>query len=243
MKKAFANFLISVFILLSQSAFGHELRLETGGSRVLKNDFQVPQDNSGTRIELPQGDREFFYRLQGTYNFDSHHSLRVLYAPFQLKTDLTSSDPILFNGASFQAGVPLDVDYKFNSYRLSYIYTFSPEETFRPHLGFTGKIRDAHIKLSNGTSRSSRANVGFVPLLNVGFDWDFSERWQLIFDLDGLAASQGRAFDGKIELDYMINAACAVGIGYRVLDGGVDSEENYNFSLIDFAFLSVSLKP
>lgn len=225
------------------TATAHEARLEGGGARVLSNVIQVPNDQQGTRLDLSTGPVEAFARVQLTFDLDENQSIRVLYAPFQTKRKILAASPIAFQGKTFAAGSETLVDYKFNSYRASYLYTWNPKSPFRPHAGFTAKVRDAHIKLNNGTEAASRANVGFVPLLNVGFDWSMGSDLVLIFDLDGLAAKQGRAFDGKIELAYaMDQGRWLAGLGYRVLEGGVDSEENYNFTLVEFGFASLAFR-
>jgi hypothetical protein len=106
--------------------------------------------------------------------------------------------------------------------------------------GFTGKIRDAEVRLTQGALRESKSNVGFVPLLHFQANRALSENWLFRFDFDGLAAPQGRAFDLAffIERSLEWNNLSAFG-GYRTLEGGADNDEVFNFAWIHYAVLGL----
>lgn len=63
-------------------------------------------------------------------------------------------------------------------------------------MGATLKVRDAEIKLTQGSS--SDDNFGLVPLLYLGREFRYDDHWSLSADLDGLAgelaARSTRAF-------------------------------------------------
>jgi hypothetical protein len=109
-------------------------------------------------------------------------------------------------------------------------------------IGFTAKIRDAKIELSQGGTTSKDTDLGFVPLLYLGADWQFSEKWHLLFDFEGLAGGPGRAFDSALKLQYDINDRWGISAGYRTLEGGADVESVYNFAWLHYAVISGSFR-
>lgn len=229
--------------LISVLVWGHlahasSLRIELGRTTVQSVYFQVPKSES--RIEFFEKPQKWSGRIYGTYNLSPAHSLRFLYAPFEVRSTLVSTANLQFMGTTFPSGQPIDVRYVFNSYRASYIYTWNPDQPFRPHLGFTAKVRDAGIQVSGSAGVKERSNVGFVPLLNFGFDFDFAEAWGLSFDVDGAAAKQGRAIDMMMELRYRGWSGWHLGAGLRVLDGGADTPDNVTFAQFRTLFLSVA---
>jgi hypothetical protein len=49
----------------------------------------------------------------------------------------------------------------------------------------------------------------------------------------------GRALDLALKLRYDLTDRWSVGGGYRMLEGGVDSDDVYNFSWFNYGFLTV----
>lgn len=69
-------------------------------------------------------------------------------------------------------------------------------------MGFTAKVRDAEISLTQETTSARKDDVGFVPLLHVAGEWRVAPRWHVSLDADGLAGGPGRAVDAALELGY-----------------------------------------
>ena len=107
-------------------------------------------------------------------------------------------------------------------------------------IGFTGKIRDAGIKVSSGTQSAERKNVGFVPLLHFSAAWKISDDARILLDADALAAPQGRAEDVLIAYERSFNGFVKTSrIGYRMVEGGADGGGGvYNFAWIHYAIFS-----
>jgi len=146
-----------------------------------------------------------------------------------------------FNGINFRADQPLEVFYKFNSYRLTYRYDFVANARWRVGAGFTGKIRDADVRFKNESNDTHFDNVGFVPLVNFYAAYKPSYHWSVILEGDALAAKQGRAEDVFLGAAYQINPKFGIKAGYRVVEGGADSDEVYNFNWINYASVGVLL--
>lgn len=166
----------------------------------------------------------------------------LLYAPLSIKADGTFDKNVLFAGSNFPANTPVEATYRFNSYRFTYRYDFIDSEKFELGLGFTAKIRDAEISLKSDQQTGKKTNVGFVPILNFRLHWLMSERLGVLLDGDALAAKQGRAEDVLLALTWKLSDAFTVKAGYRILEGGADNDEVYNFTLLNYGVLGLVIK-
>jgi len=225
----------------AQDGSGFVIDLEAGPVWQSRNDVQIPNTNAGTRFSLVDLAGKGPWpsaRLYLTWNINDRHSLRALLAPLSYTETGSFTDPVVFAGESYDPGNPVDGTYKFNSWRLGYRYRFTNRERLKLSVGFTAKIRDAKIELSQGSTNSKDTDLGFVPLLYLGADWRFAGPWHLIFDFEGLAGGPGRAFDIALKLQYAINDRWGLSAGYRTLEGGADVEAVYNFAWLHYAMVS-----
>lgn len=205
------------------------------------NDQAIP-GSSGTRFSLSdiKGGPFAAFRAYAGYAWDQHE-IRVLYAPLSVDLDTSFGAPVNFMGRTFAANTPTSAFYKFNSYRVTYTYIPEPSGEWKWGWGFTGKIRDAEVKLSQAGLSESKTNVGFVPLLNLRASRSLSDAWGFRFDMDGLAAPQGRAFDIALLFERKISQTNLTAFGgYRTVEGGADNQEVYNFAW--FHFLTLGLR-
>jgi hypothetical protein len=202
------------------------------------NSIQLPRDDTATVQDLPSLGPVLGARLYASANLSESWSLRFLYAPLKLKYSYVPTSAVRFNGKNFEAGRPLDVRYKFNSYRATIIkkWKIDAHQLFR--LGFSAKVRDAYVDLSNPVESSRYSNVGFVPLLHLGWDWKFTDLWTLSSELEGLAGGPGRAFDGRLDIGKSLDEKSKVSGGYRFVEGGANTAKVKNFALIHFFFLA-----
>ena len=60
----------------------------------------------------------------------------------------------------------------------------------------------------------------------------------VLFDFDGLAGGPGRALDLSLKLGYQVNDDWRISLGYRGLEGGVDTDDVYNFAWFNTALLA-----
>ena len=77
-----------------------------------------------------------------------------------------------------------------------------------------------------------------MPLVYFAADYRVAQRWHVAFDFDGLAGGPGRAIDLSLKLRYDVNDRWALTAGYRMLEGGVDIDEVYNFAWFNSAVVS-----
>lgn len=218
------------------------LDFETGVVSVGYNDVRIPGDQ-GTLFSLKDDlipETEFFYRLRLNYTIKSRHTLSLLYAPLEIKSEGSKSTDIFFEDVLFPANTEITATYKFNSYRLTYRYNIVLKPRFEFGLGFTAKIRDAKIALSSNTLQSEKTNVGFVPIINFRLLWKLNQKFGLLLDGDALVATQGRAEDVLIGATYKLSDSFGIRAGYRILEGGADNAEVYNFALFHYASIGIS---
>jgi hypothetical protein len=243
MKKFMPNaclILVAVFLLSGfvrgengQFTFDFESGIAFSGS----NSVRIPGD-TGTLFSLTRdlkAESGVYYRLRLNWRLSRRSTLSALFAPLTLKAAGTADAPLVFFDRTFPAGSPLEGTYTFNSYRLTYRYEFIRNECWTVGAGFTAKIRDAGIRLTSGDLRSEKTNVGFVPLLNFRAEYRGPGRWGFLLEADALAAPQGRAEDVLAAVLFRLSPALTLKAGYRIVEGGADNKEVYNFALIHYA--------
>jgi len=219
------------------------LDMETGMVFSGYNDVRIPGD-TGTRFSLSEdleANSALFFRARINYAINPKHTLSLLFAPLTITSEGQISKDVNFKGTVFPAQEKIEATFRFNSYRLTWRYRIMQSENFSLSLGITGKIRDAEIKLKSDVRESNKTNVGFVPLINFRCLWQFAENFGLIFMGDALASpqGQGRAEDVLIALKGDVSDRISLKFGYRILEGGADVDEVYNFTLIHYAVAGV----
>lgn len=240
MKRAFIMVVCAFALpgLLSSQERGRRWTLDVEGGAVFSgyNDVRIP-NATGTLFSLSRdldAAARAYGRLRLSYALSRRHELSLLAAPLTLKASGALPGPVRFAGVSFPAGAAADGTFTFNSYRLTYRYRLVDRERLRLDIGFTAKIRDAEIALSAPGLSASKANVGFVPLLHLRLDWDWSARLGLLLEADAAAAKQGRAEDVLLALAWRPAPRWRLRLGYRMVEGGADVDETYNFAWIHY---------
>jgi hypothetical protein len=218
------------------------LTVELGAAWQLRNTAQISNEPPNTRFKIDDltGDGPFpAGRVVLDWPLNDKHRLRFLIAPLGIDESGTASQPIVFRDTTFAPG-PIDVKYRFDSYRASYHYVFYERDRWTWSGGGTLNIRDAEISLKQGALKRTKTNTGVVPLLALEGQWRFAPGWYGLFDFEGLAAPQGRAIDAALKLGYDATPNITIAGGYRILDGGADNDELYTFARFDSAVLGLT---
>ncbi len=226
------DLILFLFILgfTFQSFAGFNYSLELGSTTQTLNDVKIP-GNTGKKIDLTEFGKGPVnsYRIYLGYSWD-RHEIRGLYAPLEFNLNGTLDQPTTFKNSVFQSVVSTGAVYKFNSYRLGYSYALEKSSEWDLRFGFTGKIRDAEVTLSQNALKESKKNVGFVPLLNFQAFRPLSDLYSFQLDLDALGAPQGRAIDLGLFLERQLGKSQTKAfIGYRTVEGGADNKTVYSF--------------
>jgi hypothetical protein len=216
--------------------------LETGFVTASYNDVRIPGDQ-GTLFSLTddlESAASFFYRIKAGYKLGERHNLSILAAPLTVKSDGFLPYPITFAGVTFPADSMLDARYVFNSYRLTYRYDLLLRDKIEFGIGLTAKLRDAAIKMRAPSYYAEKKNFGFVPLINFRLLLNLDDKLSFLAEGDALASSKGRAEDILLSLQYKLTDEVSMRVGYRILEGGADNDEVYNFSMFNYGSIGVT---
>ncbi len=219
------------------------VRIEAGPVWQTINGVQIPS-TGGTRIDLTQFGKgpSLHFRLDANLKLSDRSELRALYAPLAIELDGTLSQAASFQGVTLSPGVPTTARYMFNSYRLTYRYRFIEGDRFCLWAGLTAKVRDAEVRLAQGSVKASKENIGFVPLLHLVAQHQLTERFALRMEIDALAAPQGRAEDIALLGVFGIHEKSNLYLGYRTIEGGADGAEVYTFAWLHFFSIGLSYR-
>jgi len=228
--------LLLVFVLVT-NIFCNTLSFDFGQTQAVFNRFAIP-NTSDNRVSLPTDDTLNSYRITGYFDLVSGNQIYFLFAPLETTYNFDSKNNFEFDGENYTANTDTEVYYKFNSYRLGYIWNFG-SESFKYWFGAVGKIRDAKISVEQGTQSNSFDNIGFVPLIAIGFEAQLLYGLSLFSHTDALGSSQGSAYDSQLELRYKFGSV-STSVGKRILGGGADNDNVYNFAQFDTNYLRVS---
>jgi hypothetical protein len=229
--------------LAASQRFG--LELEAGPVWQGRNEVQIPNDAAGSRFSLVDltGNGPFpALRLTFDWQFRERHALGVVLAPLSYTETGRFGEPVRFVGETYEPDRRTEATYEFNSWRLTYRYRFFRGSRWRWWVGFTGKLRDAKIRLEQAGTTSQDTDLGFVPLLHLRGACRLAERWRFLIDLDALAGGPGRAEDLALKLARDLSSRWMLAIGYRTLEGGADTEEVYNFAWLHYAVVSLGYR-
>lgn len=228
------NFLL-IITLLSIQALCHSVNFEIGEVKTNFNYFQLPNERVN-RVNLPQDESNTTIRLRGLLNIDQKSKLYFLIAPLKIDYNFISQSNFKFDNTNFNSNLPTKVEYQFNSYRIGYL-RFVKYESLHFWYGAVLKIRDAFIKVKQQNLSDQFDNVGIVPLLSFGLNYNFSESFSFYTHTDALTASQGSAYDSQLELRFK-----GIGFGKRILGGGADNDTLLNFAQFDSYYLNYTYK-
>jgi len=233
-----------LLVALPAAAGELDLQIETGGLWFSRNDARIPGDG-GTKFDLRDltgGGPDPYVRLHATYHLNPRHALRLTLAPLEVDGTGTLSDDVVFRNEVFAAGAPTTGTYKFNTYRLTYRWTFHDHGRWRWGAGAAALVRDAKITLEQGDRRQSRDDLGLVPLLHLHGAYRIHDRVCLVLDMEGAWSPMGRAVDAAITAQYESDSGWYAMAGYRTLEGGADNDSVYTFAWLHFALAGVGYR-
>lgn len=233
-------------LLFASSVLAGTVDLETEGGPVWfgRNDVRIPGDG-GTGFdmtELTGAGPALSLRLYATYAFNDRHALRLAYAPLSIEGTGTLDREVFFDGSTFEKGAPVTGLYRFDTYRLTYRWTFHRSAKWRGGLGGALLVRDAEIELEQGETAETNDNVGLVPLLHLYGAYLIDDDFSLALDALAAAAPQGRAVDASLRLAYERPSGWRVFAGYRTLEGGADNDSVYTFAWIHYGVAGIGYR-
>lgn len=246
-RQAFGIVVVLGVLLLprAMAESGVTVQLEAAWASQGRNDVEVPNDGTASRFSLDAltGRGPFVTpRIEIGGSIRDRQEWRVLLAPLTVSESGVSASPLDFQGRRFVAG-PIAARYQFDSWRLSWRYRWIDRDDLKVRVGFTAKIRDASIRLRQGTLQAAKENTGFVPLLHATVERPLSSRWVIEGDIDALAGGPGYAIDAGLRVVRRWGDHWSGIVSVRYLDGGADNEEVYAFARFTSATVGVRWTP
>lgn len=203
------------------------------------NSVRVPAD-TGSRIDLAKligSGARAAGRISVGYTTNNQSFWRLTYAPLTLKGDGRLDSGVSFGGVDFAPG-RVEGSYRFNTYRVTYRKPW----TGRWSIGGTVMVRDAKIRLEQDGTSSSESNIGFVPLVHIHTAGGIGSGWGYEAEVDLIAGGPGRAIDLTTRLTRRLDARSHAYFGYRVIEGGADVPDVWNFAWVNFFAAGVAVR-
>ncbi|QEN08150.1 hypothetical protein EXM22_09175 [Oceanispirochaeta crateris] len=226
--------LLLVVFPLGAQAF---LDVEGGVAFAGYNDVRIPSD-IGTAFSLSEETPSSLIsvlRIRGGYTFLDRHTVSILIAPLTVQGSGKIGKDVTFQDKTFLEGSDVSSTYRFDSYRMTYRWTFLKRDSLNLGIGLTAKIRSADIALMSDSGYAHRDNLGVVPLINFRAEWFFDDNLGVLLDGDALASPYGRAEDVNLALLYQYSPETVFRVGYRILEGGSDGGGDvYTFALFHY---------
>ena len=172
------------------SVVSHTIQFGQGGTR-----FDYVADG-GQDVYFP------FQRISADFSFGPRHKLVMLYQPIDVRTEVRFLENVKvydvdFDGATPVDGLPMELRYGFDFYRVSYLYDFWKDPRNELAAGISLQVRDAVIVFAakDGSAAVSNEDVGPVPIFKFRWKSYLSPTWWLGSEIDGFYAS-GRWITG-----------------------------------------------
>lgn len=189
---------------------------------------------------ITQGGQEILFPYQ-RYSIDveiaRRHTVTLLYQPLTLRT--TTVVPTSLTGGltiedrTYPAGTGIDLQYGFDFWRLSYMYSIFRTERFNFAAGASLQLRNASIIFAgtDGTNVRVNQNLGPVPVLKLKVEYRFRFGLILGAEADGFYASseifngadypfEGWIYDAAIRIGMDANDLTDLFLVARILGGG-----------------------
>ncbi len=240
--------LIAIIILLAGMGAARaelSLDLETGVAFSGYNDLRIPNDDNNTMFSFTKdldSDPVMYGRANLHYQITPRHEVSVLYSPLTIKPKGTLDFDVNFMDETFDAGKEIDAVYRFNSYRLQYLYRFKNQNIGIRAIGASIKVRDAVISLKNEDKYAEKTDLGVVPLIGFEFGYDFTDEIGVLLKGEALGSPFGRAEDVLLAVTYNIDDRYTLHLGYRLLEGGGDVDEVYTFANINYLSVGTQIR-
>ena len=232
--------LIFLLVHLATASIFAQVTIDLEGDYIASipyNSVRIPS-KGGTRIDIANDlktQTTFTFRVRGTYTIHDRHVISALVAPLTIKSSGKLEEDVRYSKRTYPEGAAVDVTYKFNSYRLTYRYNFISTEKLIFGAGLTAKVREANITFRNAEGSSDYPDLGVVPLVNFFLHWKPTTMFGLLVEGDALGTNKGRAEDIFAGATVNLSKYFALKGGYRLLEGGANVTDNYNFTWVNYA--------
>ncbi len=215
---------------------------EAGPSYVAQNDGEYGA--TGTRYDaddVGQRDNLVVTTRTSLELAIRRHTIILLYAPFELRTQVELDRDLQFRDARFMAGTIVDHRYLFEGYRASYLYRVIEGRQFALEAGASLQIRNADVAFAaaDGSQRAHQDDIGLVGAAKLRLRWrSRPDRLWAAFEADGfstfglLSNVKGAIYDTQLVVGVPVARGIDLFLGARLVGGGADvqSKQIYNWA-------------
>jgi hypothetical protein len=237
-------FLFSIQLSKAQVTLTAESGLSLNGYNNVR--YFNEEGNQGDLFSLTDdfgGQKAAIYaRIELKWQFFDRNIIELTAAPLAFEYSGLKRNSLNFGQNTYsQIGAQTTARYEFNTYRASYRYQFIDTDKWQLSGGASVLIRDARIAVAQGNLLEETTDLGIVPLLSFDLSYLCSDRLTFILKGDALVGPVGRAEDVLLGATYQLGVDnLKLRAGYRIIEGGADVSQVYNFSLIHFAAVGLS---
>ncbi len=231
------NLILVLTLCLVNSVVASEISIDIGQTDTVFNRISIPSSQTN-QLSLPEDESLTSFRLTGFMDTKNGNQIYFLIAPLEVQYQFKSDKSFKFNDTNFTNNTQTKFNYKFNSYRIGYLWTWKTD-SLKYWIGAVAKIRDAKTEVIQGSQSDSFSNIGLVPLLSAGLNLKLYKELYLFTHTDALGSSRGSAYDSQVELKYQIQDY-STSLGKRILGGGADNDDVYNFAQFDTYYVKVT---
>ncbi len=218
------------------------LSYETGPAYIAQNDGEYGAEGSRYRADdVGQRDNLVVSRRTSIELARGRHRAILLYAPFEVVTEVTLSRDLQFRDTLFLAGTAVQHRYLFDGYRASYLYTLLEGGSLELEVGGSLQVRNANVafRALDGAQRAAQADIGLVAAAKARLWYrPGAGTWWSALDADGFSTFglvpgvRGAIYDVQLCAGHPVAKGIDVVFGLRLLGGGaaVESQDIYNWA-------------
>jgi len=179
------------------------------------------------------------------------HTVILLYAPFEVTTQVRLETPLQFRDELFTTGTVVNHRYLFDGYRASYLYRVVDGDTFAVELGGSLQIRNADVAFASvdGMQRAHEDDIGLVGAAKARAWYRPHARgpWGALeadgFSTFGLVDGvSGGIYDVQLMLGQRVGRGVDIVLGARLLGGGADVRDQNIYNWANFVALTAGVR-
>lgn len=208
------------------------------------NDIRAPSDSGTDILSLSDElntDPTYFVKVRVSHLIRGRHYISVFVAPIRMSSSGEIDRSVTFGGEEFPADTPLEAKYELNTYRLTYRYYFINTRRLQAGLGLTADVKNSSISLEGGGVKAEETDTNIMPLVDFSAYLTLTRSLGIIFEANALAIARGRTEDVLLAIEYRLNRFVNLRLSYRMLEGGIDKTDIYNFALLNHFAVGTSI--
>jgi hypothetical protein len=208
---------------------------ELGSLAVFSHKIQFGNDGSYFNLRNDGGQDNLYFNIKLALDLKlgKRHHLIALYQPLEIISQEVLREDLVVDEVTFPQGTPMEFQYGFPFYRLSYVYDLITTDERRLGLGGSLQIRNANIAFRsiNGELLRTSRDIGPVPLVKAVWEQHLSSTWWYGAEVDGIYAPvsylngsdteiTGALIDANVRIGRPFHELADIYLNLRYLAGG-----------------------